>query len=220
MAGAAAAQQIAAARYGAPTARYDHGILGDAVEWGALVLTLSDGRRLRLRLPETRVFEDIAPRLADLDGDGAAEVITVETSLARGARLAVYGAGGLVAATPYIGRTHRWLAPLGAADLDGDGAVEIAYIDRPHLARTLRIWRFEDGALHFVTERAGLTNHRIGWDFIPGGLRECGQGPELVLASGDWHDVMAVSLENGAIRTRRLGPYTGPGSLDAALICP
>jgi hypothetical protein len=47
----------------------------------------------------------------------------------------------LLAATPHIGSANRWLAPIGAADLDGDGRVEIAYVDRPHLARTLRIWR-------------------------------------------------------------------------------
>ncbi|KAA2311481.1 VCBS repeat-containing protein, partial [Puniceibacterium sp. HSS470] len=91
---------IEAATYAEPTRRYDHGVLGDDVEWGALVLTLP-GRQITLRLPETRVFEDTQPRLADLDGDGAPEVITVESDLALGARLSVYGPSGLVAATPF-----------------------------------------------------------------------------------------------------------------------
>ena len=131
LASAAMAVGVTEARYLEPTDRYGHAILGDAIEWGALEMQTADGPVL-IRLPETHVFEDTAPRLADLDGDGDFEVIVVETAIAEGARLSVYDETGLVAATPHIGRTHRWLAPVGAVDLDGDGAVEIAYVDRPH----------------------------------------------------------------------------------------
>ena len=75
----------------------------------------------------------------------------------------------MIAATPYIGTRFRWLAPLVAADLDGDGWIEIAYIDRPHLAMVLRVWRFENGVLHPVAEASGLTNHQFGADVIEGG---------------------------------------------------
>lgn len=211
---------IVDAAYGAPTARYGHGILGDAIEWGTLKLTLKDGRRISITLPETRVFEDTQPRLVDLDGDGAPEVIVVETSLTKGARLSVYGPDGLLAATPFIGRAHRWLAPVGAADLDGDGAVEVAYIDRPHLAEILRIWRFQNGQLVHVADESGVSNHKIGWDFIAGGLRTCGQAPELILANGTWDRIIAATLNNGHIQTRDLGRYSGPDSLTAALNCP
>src|SRR5690606_33675671 len=128
----------------------------------------------RIVLPHTRVFEDIEPRLADLDGDGAPEAIVVETDLDRGARLAVYDAGGLVAATPFIGRRHRWLAPVGAADLDGDGRVEIAYVETPHLGKTLKIVRLVGDDLQPVAEAPGLTNHRIGDPFIQGRIATCG----------------------------------------------
>ncbi len=221
---AAPAADITAARFAEPTGRYDHAILGDALEWGALVLTLADGQVVRLRLPETRVFEDLAPRLI-AGNDGQVLAMVVETDLERGARLALYDAGGVVAATPFIGRTHRWLAPVGAADLDGDGRVEVAYIDRPHLARTLRIWRLTPRGLVEVASAGGLTNHRIGWDFIPGGIRDCGAGagketgPEIIVASGDWRQVMAVRLRKGRLHLRALGPAGGPASLDRALAC-
>jgi len=214
----ARAAEIAAARYADPTTRYAHGVLGDAVEYGALVLEMTDGRRVRLVLPETRVFEDIAPRLADLDGDGAPEVIAVEASLTQGARLAIYDETGPIAATPYIGRPFRWLAPVGAADLDGDGAVEIAYVDRPHLAKTLRVWRYAAGRLTPVADLPGVSNHRIGEDFISGGLRDCGAGPEIILASGDWRRVLAVRLAaGGRLTARDLGPLAGP--VDTYLAC-
>jgi hypothetical protein len=215
----AAAQGVAGASYAAPTDRYDHGILGDAVEWGRLDLTGEDGRSVRIDLPPDRVFEDTAPRLADLDGDGAAEVIAVESDLALGARLSVYGMGGLIAATPFYGRPYRWLAPLGAADLDGDGRVEIALVDRPHLARILRVLRLEDGKLREIAELGGLTNHRIGESDIGGGIRDCGQGAEIVLADADWRQVMAVRLADGALSARALGPYRGRSSFAQALDC-
>ncbi|WP_377512781.1 FG-GAP repeat domain-containing protein [Octadecabacter sp. R77987] len=214
----AGAQGITAAQYSDPTTRYDHGILGDAVEWGVLEMR-TDQRVLALRLPQTSVFEDTAPRLFDVDGDGDKEVITVELSLTLGARLAIFDTDGLVAATPYIGRTHRWLAPIGAADLDRDGYVEIAYIDRPHLARTLRVWRFADGKLTLVAETAGLTNHRIGETDIGGGLRDCNGVIEMITANADWTRVIATRLENGALVSRDMGPHRGRADLTAAMAC-
>lgn len=219
-AGAAASQQINRADYAAPTTRYAHGVLGDAVEWGALRLVLSDGRRITFTLPETLVFEDITPRLADLDGDGTPEVIVVESSLTTGARLAVWGPSGRIAATPHIGTRNRWLAPVGAADLDGDGRVELAYVDRPHLAKQLRIWRFDAGTLSHVADAEGLTNHKIGWDFIPGGIRDCGTGPQIITADAGWINVMASRFDGARLTSQVLAPYSAPRDLDTALDCP
>jgi hypothetical protein len=198
----AASAEIVSASYAEPTPRYQHGVFGETEEWGALAFGLSDDQRMILRLPETRVFEDIAPRLADLDGDGAPEMIVVETDLSLGARLAIYDEAGFVAATSFIGQTHRWLAPIGVADLDGDGLIEIAYIDRPHLARLLRVWRFQDGTLVEVAQVEGLTNHRLGDPAIGGGLRDCGAGPEMITANARWSRLVASRLVGGRIESR------------------
>ncbi|OWU72667.1 hypothetical protein ATO3_16150 [Marinibacterium profundimaris] len=219
-AGGAVAQQITSARYVEPVTRYGHGVLGDAVEYGALRISVGQGADRLIRLPESHVFEDISPRLVDLDLDGRADaVMVVETDMARGAALALYGPTGKIAQTPHIGQTHRWLAPLGAADLDRDGRVEIAYVDRPHLARILRIWRFRDGALQPVAEARGLTNHRIGEAFISGGIRDCGAGPEIVTADAGWSRIMVSRLEAGRIATRPVGAFTGAAGMRAVLAC-
>lgn len=219
---------VISARYLEPTDRYDHGVLGDAVEWGALEMVVdkclgcegTDVRTVLLRLPASRVFEDVAPRLIDIEGDGTQEVMVVETLIGSGARLAVYeGGGGLVAATPYIGRNYRWLAPVGAADLDGDGFVELAYVDRPHLAKTLRVWRYVEPDLVPVVDLPGLTNHRIGEADIGGGLRDCGDGVEMITADAAWSRVMATRLEDGALVSVDIGPYAGRTSFAAALAC-
>lgn len=208
------------ARYSEPTTRYAHGILGDAIEYGALVLTTDAGKQITMRLPETRVFEDLAPRLIDVDQDGDNEVVVIESSLTLGARLAIYDESGFVSATPHIGRSNRWLAPLGAADLDGDGLVELAYIDRPHLAKILRIWRFENGALRHLADQPGLTNHKIGEDFISGGIRACAGAPEIITADAAWSRIVSTRFEAGKFTSRDLGPFTGPESLKAAINCP
>jgi len=218
---AAQAAEIISAEYNQPTSRYKHGVLGDTIEYGGMVIRLNDGSKRTLTLPKTRVFEDIKPRLTDVDQDGTPEIIAVESSLTLGARFSIFDETGLVAATPYIGRAHRWLAPIGAADLDGDGNVEIAYIDRPHLAKTLRIWRFSDQHLSHVADIEGFTNHRIGWALIPGGIRECGYGPQIVVATSDWSEIAAIQFSpEQEFSTSIIGNYDGPNSLNAALSCP
>jgi len=213
----ATAETIKGARFTEPTTRYAHGVLGDSVEYGGLHLTVN-GQDVTIRLSADRVFEDITPRLIDVDRDGKPEVVVVETHAEKGAQLAIYNAlGEKVAATPHIGTRFRWLAPIGAADLDGDGHIEIAYIDRPHLAKTLRIWRFEDGALTEIASMPGLTNHRIGEDYITGGIRDCGAGPELIVVSADWQEVIAVQYAANW-KQDRLSSFS-PDAVDRALSC-
>lgn len=219
LAGTAGAQTITEARFDAPTTRYGHAILGDAVEWGALEMTLDTGAVQRIVLPEDHVFEDVAPRLLDVTGDGAPEVVVVETDIALGAALAIYSAMGKIAETPHIGRTHRWLAPIGAADLDGDGAVELAYIDRPHLAKTLRLWRYQNGGLTPIAELAGYTNHRIGEVDIAGGMRSCAGQPEMIVAMADWSRLAAIRFEQGRFHVADIGAHKNRRSFARAMAC-
>lgn len=212
------AQGIAAADYAAPTDRYPHGALGDDLEWGALVLMVG-GQQRRFILPEELVFEDTAPRLADLDGDGAPEVIVVESHATQGARLAVWGPGGRIAATHFIGTRFRWLAPLGAADLDGDGRVEIAYVETPHLGRTLRLVRLEGEALVPVAEAKGHSNHRFGDTFLQGGIAGCPGGAVIVTADAGWRRALHTRWQGGALLTEDAGRYAGPDSLAPGAAC-
>ncbi len=216
--------------FGQPNRRYDHGILGDDIEWGSLTYvrqgSAAHGPYIfeEITLPKNRVFEDFAPRLADLDGDGSAEIIVIETDIDKGAQLAVYGlVDGTtlkkITATPHIGRSHRWLAPIGAADLDGDGNIEIAYIDRPHLARLLKIWRYKDGKLTLVAEQGGLTNHQIGQTYISGGIRDCGAGPQLITANADWSQIVASVFDGKEIRSAVIGRHKGQNSFKRAMEC-
>ncbi len=172
-------------------------------------------------MPERRVFEDTAPRLFDVNGDGDRDVIVVESDAEFGARLSVYGADGLLAATDFIGQRNRWLAPVGvgAADLDGDGRVELVFVDRPHLARILRIYEFRPGKLKLEASFEGVTNHRIGERDIAGGIRTCTGTPEIVVADAGWSGILAVRWDGKRFGATRLGPHRGRSSFADALSC-
>ena len=157
---------ILKAWYTEPTTRYGHGILGDRIEAGTLNVRLPNGNDLSLKLSDTEVFEDRYPRLADLDGDGSTEVITIRSSLSAGASVTVYGLrdGALIekATTGFIGRSNRWLNIAGIARFFGRKTMEIAFVRTPHIGGTLFIHRFENGRLRQVASLDGFSNHQIG----------------------------------------------------------
>jgi len=203
-----------------PTARYGHGVLGETPEWSRLSVVGGPA----VELPADRVFEDVAPRIVDVGGDGTPEVAVVESSAAGGAQLAVYGVdrGALrkVAATPEIGRRYRWLAPAAWRDLDGDGAVDFVYVDRPHLAGVLRVWSFAAGGLYEVDAVEGFSNHRIGDATIASAVRDCGEGPEIVLPDFGWTGLRAVRFVGRRLEVRPIpGEASLEGVAEAARVC-
>lgn len=233
----ATAEGAISAEFGDPTRRYGHAVLGDDIEYGSLIIRrshagsspntanaqrpVSQDTEVTVRLPVNRVFEDVRPRIVDVDLDGEFEVMVVETEVTKGAQLAIYDSRGTkIAQTPHIGQARRWLAPVaGAADLDGDGTVEVAYVDRPHLAKTLRVWRFRNGALEEVAQLPGVTNHNIGQDFITSGLRDCGDGAEIIIPDANWRRILAVRFDGSKLSARDLGRFSADRTLAKALSC-
>jgi VCBS repeat protein len=198
------------ARYVAPTTRYAHGVLGDAIEAGGLAVRDASGKSHVFMLPEDSVFEDITPRLADLDGDGGAEVIVVRSYLTRGSALAVFGMRGgefvRIAETAPIGRSARWLNPAAIADFTGDGRLEAAIVKTPHIGGTLEFWRLTGGKLSRIAGLSGFSNHVIGSREL--GLAAVGDVDgngivDLVLPAADRRALVAVSLAGG--RAKVLG---------------
>lgn len=188
-----------------PTGRYAHGILGDAIEASGVGIERADGEFLYFELGDDSVFEDRRARLYDLDGDGADEVIVVQSFLNAGAALTVLEAEGdsltLAAAAEPIGRSNRWLNPAGAADFDGDGRAEVAYVETPHIGGTLRLYEYRDGRLREDAAARGFSNHAIG-------SREQGQA-----ATVDWNGDGVDDLLVPDARRRHLRVVTFAGGV-------
>ena len=153
------------AQYAMPTEKYGHGILGDKIEAEQLVVVV-DGVFYEHNLPDEYVFEDISPRLYDVDGDGELEFVTIRTHVSRGGGIAIYKIVDeqLVefAHLAEIGSRHRWLNIVAIADLDHDKIKELVWIETPHIGGILKVAEIEAGSLKVLAEEAQYSNHSIG----------------------------------------------------------
>jgi hypothetical protein len=177
-------KDVAWAWLGLPTTRYPHAAFGTPVHAGRLHVLAANAagklQELTLALPPQRVFEDRVPRLVDLDGDGRDEIILVESDVTRGAALVVFGmraspsfsspapesTAGLslveLARSPPVGTAFRWLNPVGVADFDGDGQLDLASVTTPHIGGVLTLYHFRPPHLVPFARAADVSNHRFG----------------------------------------------------------
>ena len=153
------------AQYAEPTDRYGHGILGDRIEAGQLVV-LRDGTSHVHTLETQYVYEDLRPRLVDVDGDGDPEIVTIRTHVGKGAGIMIYkidgGALTEFAWVDEIGTSSRWLNIAALYDLDGDGTMELAWVQTPHIGGILKVARITAGELSVLAQVSQFSNHAIG----------------------------------------------------------
>jgi hypothetical protein len=215
-------REVARAWFADPTNRYDHGVLGDAIEAESLVVERRDGRRDVVTLPPDAVFEDLKPRIAQLGGSD--KIVTVKSYVTHGSALAVIGERDgryeIVAETPPIGAPHRWLNPAGIADFNGDGHPNIALVRMPHAVGRLELWSFRDNALYKTLELGDVSNHVSGSraqrmsavaDF------DGDRRPDLAIASFDRRRLRLIAF---APSVREIGSIAlpSPAMTDFALI--
>jgi len=159
------------ALFGGATGRYAHGALGDTTEGSSLVIVdpTTPDVVARATVGPPAVFEGLRPLVADLDGDGAPEVMTTVADSAAGARVAVFDAAGDRLAT---GPVHGsgWRHQLAVAPFGPDGRPELAVVRRPHVERVLEFYRLRDGSLTVTATVDGLASHAYGSRVIDGAV--------------------------------------------------
>lgn len=190
------------AYYAQPTARYGHAILGDAVEGGSLVVIDDKGKQHELTLSDAFVFEDVTPRIVDLDGDGRNEVVTIRTQISKGAAVAIYDVenGKLVerAATQPIGLTRRWLSIAAIDDFLGNGRRQIAIVKTPHIGGKLELLSLRGNTISSAyPPTPGFSTHYIGLvdvSLAVGRDIDKDGAAELILPSDDYRRISVLSF--------------------------
>lgn len=218
-------RNIAAAWLNGPTSRYDHGALGDGIEASGLVVELKNGSRVSFTLKDSSVFEDLTPRLADLDGDGEDEVLVIRSYQDAGSALAMIEAGPdgieIAAETPPHGLPNRWLNPVGVADFDGDGRLEVALVRTPHIGGTLMLFELKDGALVRDHATYGFSNHING-------TRELGMSavgdingdgvPDMLIPDASLLSLRVVTFAGGRFAELARAPHRGDRIVTAIVV--
>ncbi|MEZ5648778.1 MAG: VCBS repeat-containing protein [Alphaproteobacteria bacterium] len=214
-------KDIAAAYLIQPTAQYRHGALGDRIEADGIEVRDQAGKIYTYFEHREAVFEDVMPRLVDIDGDGRDEIIVVRSLIDYGSALAMLGLRNnkleFLAQSPAVGIPMQWMNPVGFADFDGDRKLEVVAIMMPHEIGILTLLRYQDGALVPLATANGFSNHVFGT-----------QEPDLgavVDMNGDGRpDVVVPDLERRNLRIVTLwgddfldlgkltlpAPFTGP----------
>ena len=65
-----------------------------------------------------------------------------------------------------IGLAYRWLNPVGVADFDADGEMDVAVVEMPHLGRSLVIYSRTASRLIERGRLSGFSNHHMGSTII------------------------------------------------------
>jgi hypothetical protein len=148
------------------TARYGHGVLGDGLEAASITLVETEpALRVALTIPLSgeQVVEGIAPIWADLDGDGAREIIVTVSDVEQGARLVVFGgAGQRLAAGQAIGQGYRWRHQLAVAPFGPKGEMELVDVLTPHIGGVVEFFQWDGTSLNPRARVPGFSSHLIG----------------------------------------------------------
>lgn len=176
------AADITEARFALPTEQYDHCVLGDCIEYGAVEAVMDDGKILSFRLEDGFVFEDTTARLVPFGLNGKNAILAVRTDIEKGAGLVLLEARGgrlkITAESDPIGVKYRWQNPIGVGDFDHDGKMEIASVHTPHLRGLLTLYERQGKKLVIDQQLTSFSNHASG-------------SPEL-----DLHEIMDWNGDN------------------------
>jgi hypothetical protein len=210
-----------------PTRRYDHGVLGDALEASSftLITNLDAGQQTTISMPGDFVIEGIAPIWVDWNGDGNREIIITVSDANQGAQIRIFDESGeQIAAGPAIGQGYRWRHQIATAPFGPAGEIELAEVLTPHLGGIVGFYRWEGSQLKIVAQVPGYTSHVIGTrnlDMAAAGDFDGDGRVELLLPRQDRRELGAIRrTASGAVVAWSLplesAPSTNIGAVQLA----
>lgn len=201
-----------------PVTHYPHHVRGQPFDPSGVRVRLRNGQFATYILDNSHVFEDRTPRLADLDGDGKDELILVLSSIQKGSSLAAYSVENgeivLKARTGFIGRAFRWLNPAGIADYNGDGALDVALVQKPHLSKQLEFWTLRNGNFFRLASVDNISNHQNGFEatHLSASTDFDGDGQiDLAILSGDYRTLRLIKFVGDRAQEFAKFPLPSPG---------
>jgi hypothetical protein len=211
--------------YSEPTERYDHGVLGDRVEAGALtsIEPVSGDVSWIYRPSDEAVLEGLGPIVADLDADLGPEIVITESTSVTGSRYVVLGeSGDLVARGDPIGQGYRWQHAIAIAPFGPEGEPELVGVRTPHLRATVEFFRLDGEQLLRVASLPGYTSHELGSRNLDGAVAADFDGDgaaELLLPTLDRRSLAAIGRRGSeAFEEFRL-TFGGRPSSNLAVAC-
>lgn len=122
----------------------------------------------------------------------------------------------------FIGMCFCWFVIVGIVDFDGDGILEIVYVDCFYLVKILCILNVcvEDGVwlLIEVGVLDGVINYKYCDFNIEGGICICDMF-EVILVDVKWDCIVGVMMDNGVFVVWDIVVYCGVDSLICVLVC-
>lgn len=206
------------------TDRYAHGVVGDELE--ATSVTLFDlEAETAARIVEVaadQVIEGVAPIWADVDGDGAREVIVTISTAAEGARVTVFDeTGRIVAESEPIGRGGRWRHQIAAVPTGPGGEMEIVDVLTPHIGGVVEFFRRVGTQLEIVASVGGFTSHFIGSRNLSIPLAADGDGdgrPEAILPEQSLTAISGIQRTDRGAEIAWTAPLAGRLSSNLAMV--
>lgn len=146
-----------------PSAKYNHGVLGDEFEAEQVSLISTSPTfevSATIPIPNGKVVEGISPIWTDLNNDGTREIIVTISNQIDGAQIIVLSESGeLLAASQPIGQGYRWRHQIAAAPFGPNGEIEIVSVLTPHIGGVVEFFQLHNGKLENVAQIDGYTSH-------------------------------------------------------------
>jgi FG-GAP-like repeat len=188
-----------------PVQRLGEGPLGPN---SAATLVVRDqlNRLQRLELPLDQGFVDLAPRLVDLDGDKAPEIVVVKGQVGVGVSLVVIKLESdgfhIAAESAPSGGAGAWMKLAGIADFNGDGQPDLAAVINPGADGHLIFYTYVRGYLQPLMIATDISNHAPGLavaDMSVAGDFDGDKTVDLAIPSADRMRLRLLSFRNGQV---------------------